>query len=60
MKRRKTHSKKLRSYNGCATVSLPEGGGFVLDTDASDTIIGTVLSQVQDGKERAVAYESLS
>ena len=28
-----------------------EGGGFVLDTDASDKAIGAVLSQVQDGKE---------
>ena len=25
-----------------------EGGGFVLDTDASDKAIGAVLSQVQD------------
>ena len=35
-----------------------EGGGFVLDTDASDKAIGAVLSQVQDGKERVVAYVS--
>ena len=35
-----------------------EGGGFVLDTDASDKAIGAVLSQVQDGKERVVAYGS--
>ena len=33
-----------------------EGGGFVLDTDASDKAYGAVLSQVQDGKERVVAY----
>ena len=33
-------------------------GGFVLDTDASDKAIGAVLSQVQDGKERVVAYGS--
>ena len=26
-----------------------EGGGFVLDTDASDKAIAAVLSQVQDG-----------
>ena len=35
-----------------------EGGEFVLDTDASDKAIGAVLSQVQDGKERVVAYGS--
>ena len=35
-----------------------EGGGFVLDMDASDKAIGAVLSQVQDGKERVVAYVS--
>ena len=39
-------------------VYLQEGGGFVLDTDASDDAIGAVLSQVQDGKERVVAYGS--
>ena len=32
---------------------------FILDTDASDTRIGTVLSQVQeDGRERVIAYAS--
>ena len=35
-----------------------EGGGFILDTDASDKAIGVVLSQVQDGKERMFAYGS--
>ena len=29
---------------------------FVLDTDAADGSIGAVLSQVQDGEERVVAY----
>ena len=33
---------------------------FVLDTDASDCGIGGVLSQVQDGVERVVAYGSRS
>lgn len=33
---------------------------FVLDTDASYCGIGAVLSQVQDGKERVVAYYSKS
>jgi hypothetical protein len=29
---------------------------FVLDTDASDRSIGAVLSQIQDGRERVIAY----
>ena len=33
-------------------------GDFVLDTDASDQTIGAVLSQVQDGIERVIAYVS--
>ena len=39
-------------------IYLKEGGGFVLDTDASDKAIGAVLSQVHDRKERVVAYGS--
>lgn len=31
-------------------------GTFVLDTDASDRAIGAVLSQVQEGHERVIAY----
>ena len=33
-----------------------EGGGFVLVTDVSDKAIRAVLSQVQDGNVRVVAY----
>ena len=31
---------------------------FILHTDASDSAIGGVLSQNQDGKERVIAYQS--
>ena len=34
------------------------GQEFILHTDASDTAIGGVLSQSQDGKERVIAYWS--
>ena len=33
-------------------------GGYMLDTDASNVGIGAVLSQVQDGRERVIAYGS--
>lgn len=35
-----------------------DAGEFILDTDASAFAIGSVLSQVQGGKERVIAYES--
>ena len=31
-------------------------GEFVLDTDASDEGIGAVLSQVQEGEEKVIAF----
>jgi hypothetical protein len=31
-------------------------GDFILDTDACDTAIGAVLSQIQDGHLRVIAY----
>ena len=33
-----------------------DSGEFVLDTDACDRAIGAVLSQIQDGEERVIAY----
>ena len=36
---------------------LPEGE-FILDTDASNVGIGGVLSQIQDGQEKVIAYFS--
>ena len=33
---------------------------FILDTDASDQTIGSVLSQMQDGTEKVIAYASRS
>ena len=37
---------------------LNDGGMFVLDVDASDVGIGGVLHQVQEGRERVIAYAS--
>lgn len=35
-----------------------DGGMFILDVDASDVGIGGVLHQVQEGRERVIAYAS--
>ena len=35
-----------------------DGQKFILDTNASSFAIGAVLSQVQDGRERVIAYAS--
>ena len=41
-------------------LSLPNNRDyFILDTDASDKAIGAELIQIQDGKERTIAYGSL-
>ena len=36
----------------------PEGGNFILDTDASNSAIGCVLSQIQGDSEKVIAYGS--
>jgi len=68
-------NKRFEWTNGCeegfrklksALVSSPilampnDSDPFVLDTDACDISIGVVLSQVQDGEERVIAYASRS
>ena len=35
-----------------------DGGKFILNTDASDCSIGAVLSQLQNGEEKVIAYAS--
>ena len=37
---------------------LSDAGEFILDVDASDVGIGGILHQVQDGKEKVIAYAS--
>ena len=42
-------------------MSFPTDDGlFILDTDASDETIGAVLSQVQLGREKVIAFGSQS
>jgi len=43
----------------CLVLTFPkEDGQFILDIDASNNGIGAVLSQIQEGKERGIAYYS--
>jgi len=53
---------KLReALTSSPILSMPDDSGqFVLDTDASDKTIGAVLSQVQGGTEKVIAYASRS
>ena len=48
-----------RRLTTAPVVSLPrDEGEYRLDTDASNWAIGAVLSQVQDGEEKVIAYGS--
>ena len=49
---------KQRLVNAPILAYPTADGEFILDTDASNVGIGAVLSQVQDGTERVVAYGS--
>ena len=51
-----------RSLTTAPVLAYPDfsvsSGGFILDTDASKVAIGAVLSQMQDGEERPIAFGS--
>jgi len=52
-----SHLKQALCSTPC--LAFPQGNStFILDTDASFETIGCVLSQVQDGEEKVIAYGS--
>ncbi|MCG8075029.1 MAG: reverse transcriptase, partial [Candidatus Thiodiazotropha taylori] len=54
----RTLKKKL---TGAPVLAYPDfSEAFILDTDASDSNIGAVLSQIQNGTERVICYGSRS
>jgi len=52
----------LKERHMSAPILVPprDEGKYVLDTDASDTALGTVLQQEQDGQIRVIGYASLA
>lgn len=51
-----------KALTGTQVMALPrnDGRNFILDVDACNYGIGGVLSQIQDGEERVIAYASRS
>lgn len=49
---------KKRLVSSSILSSPTNEGRFILDTDASNHGIGAVLSQIQDGTEKVIAYIS--
>jgi len=48
-----------RALTSTSIFSFPKGDGeFIFDTDASNIDVGAVLSQVQKGEEKVIAYFS--
>ena len=46
-----------KSLINCTMLACPDSGKkFILNTDASDVVIGAVPSQEHDGEEKVVAY----
>jgi hypothetical protein len=59
----KTHEEAFAHLKWCLThapvLAFPrKDGRFILDTDASHDCVGAVLSQLQDGQEKVIAYAS--
>ena len=53
-------SRLKQALTSALVLSYPSSNGkFILDTDANNNGIGVVLSQLQDGQERVIAYFSL-
>ena len=49
--------KEKLSSAPCLVYPIPPGE-FILDTDAYDRTIEAVLSQIQNGEEKVISYES--
>ena len=50
-----------RAMTSAPILGMPtDDDSYILDTDASDFAIGAVLSQIQNGEERVIAYASRS
>ena len=49
-----------QSLSSAPIMAYPKGdiGQYILDTDASGVATGAVLSQVQEGEEKVIAYAS--